>query len=315
VFAGRGIALPGFAVTALVVVGAFGLGLAAGWATGFVPGLVRADPSPSATPSPSPSATSGPQPVLPVMHPITRTLGQADFDAGVTSTEILLKGKGTFKVVPGVGTPAVNGGDVRWVSVAIEDGVASNPAAVRNFVLATLNANQSWGTGGALQFVPTDGVSDYRIVIASPYSAAVLCPDTHVTATLGALTAVAPSPSPSASPSPSPSASESESESAGAADESPWACGDDGVIVISSYDWTAGFSAFGTDYAAAREYLLNHRVGHLLGHADVECTGGRADVMVNQEAALPAGCAANPWPYPDAPASLPESSAEASSAP
>ena len=48
--------------------------------------------------------------------------------------------------------------------------------------------------------------------------------------------------------------------------------------------------------------MLNHHLGHLLGHDDVECKGKLADVMVVQEETLPEGCAVNPWPNPDAPA-------------
>ena len=288
-FAGRGIALPGFGVTVLVVAGAFGLGVAAGWATGFVPALVRAEPSASPSPSPIPSIIATVDPVLPTMAPITRVLTQLDRDAGVTTTKIKTKADGTISVVPGIGNPATGAGDVRWVSVAVEDGVEADAAAFKAYVIAALNANRGWGTGHSVQFVSTDGVANYRIVLASPYTAAVLCPDAHLTKPAASVTEASPSPTPSASPSPD------------AAVDSPWSCEEDGVIVISSYDWTAGSPAFGTDFAAARTFTLNHHIGHLLGRDDAECAGGRADIMVIQEAVLPEGCEANPWPNPDAP--------------
>jgi hypothetical protein len=231
--------------------------------------------------------------VLPPLPDITRALTAADKDAGVVTTEILLKGEGTFSVVPGVGQPVEGNGDVRFVSVAIEDGVNVNSVALKAYVMETLNANRGWGTSHAVQFVPTDGVADYRIVIASPYTAAVLCPDPH--AVVSTDTVVEPSEEASESPSPSASASP-----APAAD-SPWACGQDGVIVISSYDWTAGLDAFETDYAGSRTYQLNHFIGHVLGREDEACAGGRASVMVFQHDPLPEGCEVNPWPNPDAP--------------
>jgi len=292
VFAGRGIALPGFGVTVLVVVGAFCLGIAAGWATGLVPDLVRAEPSPSPSASPTPSLVAEVDPVLPSMEPITRELTQDDRDAGVTTTSVTRQADGTFTVVPGSGIPDDDAGDVRWVSVAVEDGVTADVAAFKAYVIETLNANRGWGTGHSLQFVPTDGVADYRIVLASPYTAAVLCPDTHVTVEPGAIDTASDEPAPSPTPSTTPA-------------DSPWSCGQDGVIVVSMYNWTAGFPAYADDYVSARAYLLNHRLGHLTGRADVECAGGRADVMVIQEDSVPAGCEVNPWPNPDAPEDFP----------
>jgi len=294
VFAGRGIALPGLGVTALVVAGAFLLGVGAGWATSLVPALLRADPSPSPSPSPAASITATVDPTLPDLKPITRQLTQADSDAGVTTTEVTTKAAGIITVVPGIGSPAASAGDVRWVSVAVEDGVTINAAAFKSYVVSTLNANRGWGSGHAVQFVSTDGVADYRIVLASPYTAKVLCPDTHVTKPAGSFVQASPTPAPAHA------ATSTVSPSPGAVVKSPWSCAQDGVIVISSYDWTAGFPAYATDYAGSRAYILDHDLGHLLGHKDVACAGGRANVMVVQEATLPDGCTVNPWPSPDA---------------
>ncbi len=304
VFAGRGIALPGFWVTVFVVAGAFGLGVAAGWATGFVPALVRADPSPSPTASPIPSIKPAVDPVLPYLAPITRQLTPLDRDAGIVTTDVATKGDGKISVVSGIGSPVKGNGDVRWVSVAVEDGVKVNASVFKSYVIATLNANRGWGTGHSVQFVATDGVADYRIVLASPYTAKVLCPDPHLAKPAGSFLEASPTPTPTPTPTPSPSATVSPSASASpdAVLDSPWSCAQDGVIVISSYDWTAGYPAYGTDFAGARAYMLNHDLGHLLGHEDVECKGKLADVMVVQDAKLPDGCKANPWPHPDAPA-------------
>ena len=302
-FAGRGIALPGFGVTVLVVAGAFGLGVAVGWATGLVPGLVNAEPSASPSASPVASITAAVEPVLPSMAPITRLLTQTDRDAGVTTAKVKTRADGTISVVPGRGSPKTGAGDTRWVSVAVEDGVEADSAAFKSYVIATLNANRGWGTGHSVQFVATDGVADYTIVLASPYTAAILCPNPHFTEPSAPAIDASQTPAPSANPSPD------------ADVESPWSCQQDGVIVISSYDWTAGFPAYGADYPESRWYTLNHHVGHLLGRDDVECAGGVADVMVIQEAVLPDGCEVNPWPNPGAPVDFVASSASTSPSP
>lgn len=287
-----------------MVAGAFGLGVLAGWATGFIPQIVAAEPSASPSATPLPSITTDVEPVLPAMEPITRELTQADRDAGVTTTDITVKAEGTFSVVPGAGIPVDDAGDVRWVSVSVEDGVAVNADAFKNYVISTLNANRGWGTEHAVQFVATDGVADYRIVLASPYTAAVLCPDTHVVIPIVPETEEAEA-----------EVAEADTPSATPATDTPWSCGDDGVVVISSYDWTAGFAAFAADYEGSRTYLINHRIGHLMGREDVICEGGRADIMVVQEAELPAGCEANPWPNPDAPADFVDPEAAATATP
>ena len=291
-FAGRGISLPGFAVTAGVIVLAFGLGLGAGWLTDSLPGILHADPE--ATPSPSVSHAIVPTvaPSLPPLAPITRELTQEDRDAGVTTTAYKVRGDGTFRVVPGTGVPSPTGGDVRWVSVSVEDGVTADARAFRAFVLNALNSNRGWGSGGSLQFVGTDGVADYRVVLASPYTTAAVCPDPHEAVAVGPVTEATPSATPSPTPSPT-----SGSDDGTAAH----LCSQDGVIVLSTYDWTAGLPAYGTDYQGSRVYLLMHRLGLLMGRDETTCASGRADVMDAQQENLSADCQVNPWPYPDAP--------------
>lgn len=77
-------------------------------------------------------------------------------------------------------------------------------------------------------------------------------------------------------------------------------CFQGGRAVINADRWNSGAPSYGRDIATYREYLINHEVGHGLGHGHATCpgTGSRAPVMVQQTKSL-YGCRANPWPHPD----------------
>lgn len=275
--------------------------MGAGWFTANLPEMLEAEPSASPSPSPSPVVDISSVPSLPPMSPITRTLDEDDRDAGIVTTDVELKGEGTFNVVSGVGTPAPTEGDIRWVSVAVEEGVRADPLAFRTYVMKVLNDNRAWGTGDSVQYVHTDGVADYRVILASPYTAAAMCPDDHEAIQSGPVVPVSPSPAATSDESAMAVAPPAGSGMDVLDNVGESVCADDSVVVVSIYDWTAGTAAFGDDYQSARAFFLLHRLGHLAGNPDVACAGGRADVMVNQHEELPEGCEPNPWPFPDAP--------------
>lgn len=71
-------------------------------------------------------------------------------------------------------------------------------------------------------------------------------------------------------------------------------------VMINLKRWVLGVPHFDGDLATYREYLINHEVGHRLGHGHVGCPepGGLAPVMAPQTLDLD-GCRRNGWPYPD----------------
>jgi hypothetical protein len=70
-----------------------------------------------------------------------------------------------------------------------------------------------------------------------------------------------------------------------------------GQAVLNVRRWLLGASTWGDDVAGYRRYLVNHEVGHGIGHEHVHCTGKseRAPVMLQQTLRLE-GC--TPWSWP-----------------
>jgi hypothetical protein len=71
-------------------------------------------------------------------------------------------------------------------------------------------------------------------------------------------------------------------------------------VVLNLRRWVLGAKAYGNDITGYRTYLVNHEVGHGLGHGHAYCggTGKVAPVMMQQTYGLK-GCTA--WPWPTAP--------------
>ncbi|MFW7413699.1 DUF3152 domain-containing protein [Demequina sp. SO4-18] len=304
VFAGRGISLPGLGSIALVIVVAFAAGIGVGWGTGVVADRLAA-PEPSPSPSPSATATPTADVSLPPLEPIDRERDDADRLAGVASLDVVRAGEQTFATVTVDGEPSGGGASVRWVRVEYEEGLGMNGGALGNFVLDTLNDPRGWGARGRFEFVPTGGAPDLRIVLASPATAALTCPDPHATAPAGALMDPSGSPDPAVDPT---TAATSDPDSSAASTS----CADQGLVMLDHYDWIAGLDAYGEDRTGARQYLVNHFVGHALGESETECTSGRALVTTDQSE-LPGECEPNPWTWPDEPVPTPSPSPDATS--
>ncbi|MDO5710410.1 MAG: DUF3152 domain-containing protein, partial [Micrococcales bacterium] len=84
-------------------------------------------------------------------------------------------------------------------------------------------------------------------------------------------------------------------------------CHTRGEVLLNAKRWAHGAQTYGDDVVRYRTYLVNHEVGHSIGHSHQSCParGALAPVMVQQTKGLN-GC--RPWPWPV----LPSPSAEAS---
>ena len=72
------------------------------------------------------------------------------------------------------------------------------------------------------------------------------------------------------------------------------------TIVVNLKRWLLGVPWYADAPDEYRHMVVNHEVGHFLGHGHVTCgrPGGPAPVMQRQTFGLD-GCVRNAWPYPD----------------
>lgn len=76
-----------------------------------------------------------------------------------------------------------------------------------------------------------------------------------------------------------------------------YSCWNGSRAVINVWRWKNGATSYGDHLRGYRRYLINHEVGHGLGHAHRNCPrqGDKAPVMLQQTIGLQ-GCRRNPWP-------------------
>lgn len=186
-----------------------------------------------------------------------------DVLAGVLSREVPEVGDGELTVVPRSVDAPLDDADHVDVAVSVEGGLGVDGAVFAGFVMATLNDPRSWPHDGNT-FARTDGSetdADVTVVLASPDTSAALCRPLQ---TFGKLS-----------------------------------CRNGDNVVLTWYRWVNGHEDYAADPTGYRRYLVNHEMGHFLGHDHVGCPGRgeTAPVMMQQTLGLK-GCAPNPWPYP-----------------
>ncbi|MBE7700798.1 DUF3152 domain-containing protein [Oerskovia sp. Sa1BUA8] len=178
--------------------------------------------------------------------------------SGLVGREVVTDLGGVLAVVPAE-VPAPGAGTVRTVRVEVEQGLPVDGETFADAVLATLNDPRGWGPVDGVTFARTGGDTDVRVVLASPATTDRLCAPLDT----GGV----------------------------------YSCGVTGVAVLNFRRWVEGASDFGGDLELYRHYLVNHEVGHVLGHGHVGCPapGALAPVMVQQSMSTE-GCLPNGWP-------------------
>ncbi|GAA0390930.1 DUF3152 domain-containing protein [Streptomyces luteireticuli] len=181
------------------------------------------------------------------------------------------KGSGEFAAVPGR-DKAPGKGEVLRFRVDVEKGLPLDGALFATAVHRTLNDDRSWGHGGARTFERvSSGPADFVVTLASPGTTARWCAKSDLDTTV-----------------------DNVSCDSAATDR----------VMINAYRWAQGADTYGDRMHEYRQMLINHEVGHRLGHNHETCTksGALAPVMMQQTKFLKAEdgttCRPNPWPYP-----------------
>ncbi len=186
----------------------------------------------------------------------------ADRNAGLLSRATPQLVTGELVVVPGDVPAPASDRPVKRVRVEVEQGLDIDGEVFAAMVLTTLNDPRSWGGDGSMTFARTDGDDqDIRVVLATPDKVDAMCAPLNT--------------------------------------HGDYSCGRYGHAAINYTRWVTATPEF-ADLTLYRQYVINHEVGHLLGHPHEQCpaAGGLAPIMQQQSIKV-APCLPNAWPRPD----------------
>ncbi|MFJ8624316.1 DUF3152 domain-containing protein [Kitasatospora sp. NPDC093550] len=172
------------------------------------------------------------------------------------------KGAGTFTIAPANAKP-VGRGNVRRYRVEVEDGIGIDASAAAAQIHGILGDPRGWTTDRKNGFqLVASGPYNFTVKIASPATVDRICGasglDTH-----GEVN-----------------------------------CNVGDQVLVNSKRWNTGSPQFSGPIDDYRALIINHEVGHRIGHGHETCPapGKPAPAMMQQIYGLK-GCTPNAWPY------------------
>jgi hypothetical protein len=180
-------------------------------------------------------------------------------------------GSGSFVFAAGRGPSVGSAGTLRRFHVGVERGAAEDLAAFATTVDETLGDPQGWTASGQLRLhrVSPAEQADFTIYLATPETARKMCAQGKVD--------IVEKGQPYTS------------------------CRAPGKVILNLARWRLSvpeYVAAGVPLDSYRQYMINHEVGHELGHGHELCPGtGRPAPVMQQQTLELHGCVANAWPY------------------
>ncbi|MET9913257.1 DUF3152 domain-containing protein [Streptomyces sp. NPDC006476] len=171
-------------------------------------------------------------------------------------------GPGTFTTAPGT-SPKVGTGKVWRYRVEVEDGLDVSPRAAAEEVERVLADRRGWTADGHSAFQRVSGgTADFAVKIATPGTVDKIC---------GAY---------------------------GLQTEGEVNCRVSNDVMVNLKRWLLATPVYAKDVTAYRALIINHEVGHFLGHGHAGCPGpGKPAPAMMQQIKGMHGCVPNVWPY------------------
>ncbi|MEH0974878.1 DUF3152 domain-containing protein [Micromonospora sp. CPCC 205546] len=181
-------------------------------------------------------------------------------------------GRGSFGYDDRTGPVLGDAGTLRRYRVAVESGAGEDTGEFAAAVERALAGPGSWVDGELrLQQVGADARHDFTVHLATAKTAGRMCAAGGVDIRVGGR---------------------------------PYtSCRAPGKVIINLERWRLSVPHFvraKVPLSVYRTYVVNHEVGHQLGHRHERCPGrGRVAPVMMQQTLFLDGCVANPWPYRD----------------
>lgn len=224
---------------------------------GLAPSELKAS-RPDTTPAVSPARTMPSSPTRQAPPPGRATPTQSARPKPSPNPRVVPeRGSGRFALAEGMSSPPSHD-DLRY-SIEVEKELPFDPNTFARTVQATLDDQRGWMGVRDIRFARVDTQPELRIMLATPTTADRLCLPLDT--------------------------------------GGKYSCRNGELVVINAVRWSQGATTYGTDLRSYRQYVINHEVGHALGHGHQTCPrpGEQAPVMLQQTKTLD-GCTANPWP-------------------
>lgn len=204
--------------------------------------------------------------VIAEQRAVQRAHQQLVVNGGWTGEAMPWTGAGTYTVASGAEAAPEGRSRTVTVLVRVEDSIPVDAAVFAQDVMRILNDPRGWGPVDNLGFARTDvdAEADIVLTLASPATTEQLCGElpTH----------------------------------------GYTSCGRGRPVNINGDRWTKGAEAFmaaGGSINEYRAYVINHEVGHSIGHGHESCPAAGAPAPVMQQQTLGVGaCVPNGWPNP-----------------